>query len=1466
MRKINGKLFLGLLVGTAVLAGAVFAIHVVQYQRIAQALLWQARRAEEQGQVERMARYLSRYLEFSPRDDLEKAHLAVVWSGEAFANAPRLRYRAVRLLDDVLAHDASRTDLRRLLVKSALELGTHPDILKLARGHLEKLLPYDQVVRDARRQGEVTVDRERGELEGCWGQLLEAEGRPADAIRCCRLAVRHNPETSTVYVRLAWLLRRSGEGDAAARAANGKEADDLMDRLVTRNDTSHKSYLARWRYRREFDLIELRPDGSQPASDKAKLVRLTEAANDVAQALKRSPEMIEVLLAAADKERLLGQAAYEDGRLSPEARQRQLQEHRDEAYRLLERGVKLQAAQPSRVASEEARFQLLWQKAGLLLDDLKRADVRRPDDPGAVPARRLRAWDDEVVQTIDELRKTRISPAGADFLQGRLLVHQRHWAEAVGLFEHARALLGSQQDLATQINLHLGQCYEQLEEPSQMLTAYEAVLASDPQSVPARLGMAAAEWAMQRLDDAAKKYAQLAVERRLPDRCWLDVARLEIQRQPQQDKPDWRLAEQALDNAAKALPEELEVPLLRAEMWVTRNDTRKADRVLEQAREARQKQPEFWAARAEVQLRRGDFARANALLDDATGLLGDRIVLRLARARCVSAELKSKESPVEADRRVARTAIDALAEGGTFNEEERGRLLNGLSHTHLQDGDLAAARGMWRRMAELERYRADLRLRLLLFDLALKMDDEPGMERALQEVRAVERHDGGFGHYGEALRCLWRAEKDPAARDPQLAEARVLLDRVLAQRQNWPAVYIARSRVHELEGNPEQAIVDLREAIRFGESGPEVIRRLVDLLEQRGRHEEAYQELKRQREPLLAADPDLGRLAAVVALGQKDYKWAERVVKPRPGKSGWRELIVLARVQADQKPKEAEKHLREAQKLAPAEPLVWIAWVQFLAFSKRGAEAQQALEEVRAHLPPGKVALALAQCNEILGKQDDAANNYVDALRERRNDPAVVRAAAQFYLSAGRVVDAEPLLRQIQDEQMPGVSAADRDWARHGLAVVLATGMDHRRFQEALRLEGLELDRNGQLVRSRAEESTERLKSQARVLATQPGQRQFRRRAIEILAGLERSRLLLPPDRFILAALYEADGDRGRALEILRDLAASQRHPQYVARCAHAVLLQPPSETTLKEAEKWIGVLEELESERQVEPNTFASVEMRARLLEAQSQGDKALILLRKHVARSAKAQPEEALLLLESLGRQKKFTEAFALCEEMWDGGPSLAGGKRCRPEVAGGASVAVLRSMQPTDEQVRRLEARLKEAIAKNDKLTVLKLHLADLYDLRGRYADAERLYRQILDERCEPHNVVALNNLAWLLAHRDGGADEALTLIEAAVNNAGRRADLLDTRGLVYLKLGRYEQALADFREANEDAPTPTRQYHLARAYFEMKDRATAARKLKEAQDRLLAAPGPGLPGLMHPTEQEDCRRLMAELKVP
>jgi tetratricopeptide (TPR) repeat protein len=1473
MRKINGKLFLILLVGAVVLTGAVIGIHLIQYQRIAQALLWQARHAEEQHQVERTAQFLSRYLEFSPRDDVEKAHLASLWAGDAFAQSPRARYRAVRLLDEVLVRDTQRPELRRLLVKTALDLGG-ADMLKMARNHLEKLLAWEQLRAQLDFAGPVAVDRERGELEGLWGQLFEGESNATDAIRCCRLALKHNPEMDATYVRIAYLLRKSRVEDEARRKAYDHEADEWIHLLVTRNETKAQAYLARWRYRREFDLLEVRPNAKPDGG----LVGLSEAREDVRKALERAPEALapEVYLAAADLERLLGQSHFEDETLSRQEREKRLLEHRDTAYGHLQQGLKLLAALPPRAAPESVHFQLLWHKAGLLLDDLKRADNRSREDAAAPPPEGLRAWEEDVVATIEQARKMRYSPAGVDFLEGRLLVHQRRWAEAAQLFEHARAVLGTQNDLAVQVNLFLGLCYEQLDEPGQMFHAYKAVAERSPKSVQAWLGMAAADWSLRRLDSAAQNYQQLIQLNMVPDKAWLDIARLEIQRQAQQQPPDWALAERALQQAATLLPEAVEVPLLTAEMWVARDYLDRAKSELQEAIRKRGNQPELFAAQAEIALRNDDPTGAFDLLDQATKRVPDCVVLRLSRARYFADTCRNKLDDKELPDKVRETVraeaaknIDALAENKEhFSEEDRARLLSGLANAQLRAGNHGPARRLWQQMTELPRYRTDVRLRLLLFDLALQMNDEPGMEQALEDIRGVDQRDGPFARYGEALKLLWRAENGKVDATSAIKEVRLRLDQVQAQRPNWPAVYLVRAHVHEKEGNPEQAIKDIKVAIDNGDTSPDVVGRLADLLMQRGRHDEADAELRRLQQPLVAADPDLNQLAARIALWKQDYKQAVERIRPLVNKPSpeFKHLIFLAKVLVETKPKEAEQHLDRALQIAPKEPAVWVARVQFFARMKRFEDALAAVEQAGKQLEPKDRELILGQCYEGLGRLEDAQKHYKKALDDRPEDVIVIRAVANFYLASGRMRDAEELLRPMADGQVRAASQGDIDWAKHGLALVLATSTDYKQVRKALSLEGIELDSDGNLREPGRDESTEQQKSQARVLATQVGQRQFRRRAIEMLERLEQQGSLMPGDRFVLAILREADGDWRRSQVLLQGLV--QKYPtnaQYIARFTLSLLQHEPGDEQLKAASDLIGRLETLESDRNLEPNAYASVEMRARLLEARREGDKALAELRKLLHRnSTKAQPEEALLLLDSFRRQKKFPEAYDLCEQMWTGGPEVPTGKPCRPEVAGGASVAILRTISPTDVQVQRLERQLREAIVKSPKTMVLRLHLADLYDLRGRYADAERLYREVLDPKNEPSNVVALNNLAWLLAHRDGGAVEAFAHINAALHGVGRRADLLDTRGLVYLKLGKHDEALADLREAIDDSPTPTRQFHLAKAYHLTRNETAAVTELKKAQDALNRS-GKELPSMIHPSEQEECRSLLQELKV-
>src|SRR5262249_47836530 len=233
-RKLNVKLFLYLVGGTALLAGALFVVHRLQAGQIASGLLWQADRAEKEGRPDQAARYLRRDLEFERKDMAPGARRGGTLASPQLAVTPRAREQARFVLEQVLARDPDRHDLRRLLVRVALDLGR----VEQAGEHLDRL----QKIRPA--------DDEEPALFAQWYQ---AQGQDTDAAHWLRKAIKQAPKAVDSYVRLAYLLRRL---DRARQGAEARDADKVMNDLVAANAGNFEAYLARWRYYRAFNTLK----------------------------------------------------------------------------------------------------------------------------------------------------------------------------------------------------------------------------------------------------------------------------------------------------------------------------------------------------------------------------------------------------------------------------------------------------------------------------------------------------------------------------------------------------------------------------------------------------------------------------------------------------------------------------------------------------------------------------------------------------------------------------------------------------------------------------------------------------------------------------------------------------------------------------------------------------------------------------------------------------------------------------------------------------------------------------------------------------------------------------------------------------------------------------------------------------------------------------------------------------------
>ena len=101
-RTLNVRFLLWLVAGTLVCTGGVALAHHLQYKRLPLALLKQAQRAEDQGEIARADSYLTQYLNFAPDDTRTRARLARLRLAQHKDGSIKLQERLFFFLDDTV--------------------------------------------------------------------------------------------------------------------------------------------------------------------------------------------------------------------------------------------------------------------------------------------------------------------------------------------------------------------------------------------------------------------------------------------------------------------------------------------------------------------------------------------------------------------------------------------------------------------------------------------------------------------------------------------------------------------------------------------------------------------------------------------------------------------------------------------------------------------------------------------------------------------------------------------------------------------------------------------------------------------------------------------------------------------------------------------------------------------------------------------------------------------------------------------------------------------------------------------------------------------------------------------------------------------------------------------------------------------------------------------------------------------
>ena len=916
-----------------------------------------------------------------------------------------------------------------------------------------------------------------------------------NAAEALRRAIAKDPAHLASYARLAELLQYQLD--------QATEVVPLLNELVAANPGLAGAWLLRARYYR---------DQNEPAL----------ADRDLNEALRLAPLDADVLLAAAERARAQRQWAQACTFLEQAL---QTQPMRVELYKTLA-AVEVQRGQ--RTAA------LAWLRRGLervpASLELRYYLTDQLIDAGELPAA--------------ENELARIRKAGgtlvAEYLRARLLQERREWFAAVALLLELRGRLEPLPAWLSQAEMRLGRCYEELGDAELEIAAYRRALAgpSFSHTNDARLGLARALMRVGAVDEALSLFEKLGGDPDAPPAMWAWWARalvLANGRLPEKQR-DWAEVERLLTLAELATPHGVPVTLAQVEKYLARQQPVQAEATLRLARDRQPRESLLWAALVDLAARQQQWSAAQQTLTEARRKAGDTVALRLAEVR-----LWARRPPGQAVKTLATLAKQPRQ---PLTTAEQARWLHELAQTLYRLGGRLEAKRVWQQLAAEQPN--ELRSRFVLFELAIKARDRKQATALVADLRRIE---GAGGLFWRACEAEVLIALSPLHDQAALDQARKLLAEVPRGERGWSRLIWLLGALAEREGQVGQALDHYLRALEAGERQPGLAPRVLRLLTDRRRYEEAERVLRFLDDAALTRDSALRELAVRVALRRGNVQRALALAHQSGAAESrdYRDQLWLAQVlQAAGQTPEARALLERAVANSKAIPDVWVALVRHLVWSRDLAAAEKVLAESQRQLPAAAAGVGPgARATRPWARWTGRRKSTWNCCAQQPDDFLVLEELARFYRQQEQWVKAEGVLRRL----LAGASGVPEELlvsARRQLASVLAA-----QGGSAARAEGLALVALNERVLGRRPEEE---RARAVLLATQPGQLAL---AVKHFEKTLEQGPLQPDEQFQLVQLYAAQGEAGKSSELLRDLLAEgEVNVYYLAYHVHQLILQ----------------------------------------------------------------------------------------------------------------------------------------------------------------------------------------------------------------------------------------------------------------------------------------------------------------------
>lgn len=564
---------------------------------------------------------------------------------------------------------------------------------------------------------------------------------------------------------------------------------------------------------------------------------------------------------------------------------------------------------------------------------------------------------------------------------------------------------------------------------------------------------------------------------------------------------------------------------------------------------------------------------------------------------------------------------------------------------------------------------------------------------------------------------------------------------------------------------------------------------------------------------------------ATLKIVQRDFDGAEKALKdaqaampqsPKP-------LIALGRFYIlMRKPAEAEQQLQLALKMTPNDAATVRDLAQLSATQGKFAEAAQRFQQL-SKLPPAENRLVYGDFLFEQGKQADAAAEFGRLLKADSKDREAWLRLTKVYLTMGRRSDAERLNAEALNQNPKNVDAlvqraqfrlaagkldeAQAD-AQKALSFAKDSAVAHYLMGVILRMRGNSLSARqefGHAVNSNPQMTPARV-ALAQVLIAQ-GKPDA---ALDLLrvapAAVRDDPRLLIQGNWALMALGKWDDLRkaiDHSLEASKDL---PKNPELLLQDGISKVHQKDFSAGEK------SLAQALEAN----PNDVRPLKVIAGIYMNKGP-DVAL----QTVTEYAKRYPDR-IPVQEFLGNWFMETGRVAQARSVFAG---IKAGHRDYADAD-----LWLARCDLADGRKAEAKATLLRLTGSKQLGAQASLVLGTMEQAEGKVESAIEFYRAAL--AYEPENVMALNNLAALLAATRENVDAALQYAKTARSLAPENPIVRDTLGWTLFRKGNYAQSVEELEGVVAVLPSALPRYHLAMAYAKMHKPEQARKTLDQA----------------------------------